>query len=297
MNRLRFWLRNVFGFSRSEANGFLILLPLMICILFSYPVFRALNPPQPFDLAETKRLDSLLTTWNFNTYDSVEKSDKQAVTLFPFDPNTVSVDQLQQLGFSPFMARRIHSYRAAGGKFSRPNDLLKIYGIDTGLFQAVAPYIVIETTERIHTKRESKTVAKLVPEKFDLNLADTAQLKTIRGIGSVFARRIINYRTSLGGFINPNQLAEVYGLDSAALRNTLDKVYVDESIELVKLDLNAATEKELASHPYIRSKLAKNIVAYRFQHGSFAEIDDLLKLDLIDSKKLEQIRPYLKIIR
>src|SRR3569833_3197280 len=47
----------------------------------------------------------------------------------------------------------------------------------------------------------------------ELNSADSAKLTELKGIGPSFARRIINYRNRLGGFINKEQLKEVYGMD------------------------------------------------------------------------------------
>ena len=39
-------------------------------------------------------------------------------------------------------------------------------------------------------------------EQFDLNLADTMQLEALPGIGEKLSRRIIKYRSSLGGFVD-----------------------------------------------------------------------------------------------
>src|SRR3569833_498755 len=47
----------------------------------------------------------------------------------------------------------------------------------------------------------------------ELNSADSAKLTELKGIGSSFARRIVNYRNRLGGFISKEQLKEVYGMD------------------------------------------------------------------------------------
>jgi competence protein ComEA len=48
----------------------------------------------------------------------------------------------------------------------------------------------------------------------DLNTADTVQLTQLYGIGATFARRIVSYRARLGGFVNKEQLKEVFGIDS-----------------------------------------------------------------------------------
>ncbi|HYC84903.1 MAG TPA: hypothetical protein VEB86_06760, partial [Chryseosolibacter sp.] len=65
MERLRQWVRNWLGFSRTEVNGFLILLPLMIVLILSEPLYRFYLSSRPRDFsAEGKLLDSIVTAWH-----------------------------------------------------------------------------------------------------------------------------------------------------------------------------------------------------------------------------------------
>jgi competence ComEA-like helix-hairpin-helix protein len=59
--------------------------------------------------------------------------------------------------------------------------------------------------------------------------------------------------------------------------------------------LNSVTEKELAAHPYFSYKLAAAIVAYRFQHGNFTSIEDLVNLKLVTEKDFQRIKPYITV--
>jgi len=61
------------------------------------------------------------------------------------------------------------------------------------------------------------------------------------------------------------------------------------------LDLNSATAEQLDELPGIGPALAERIVAYRAEHGSFAQIDQLNEVKGIGEKTLEKLRPHLTL--
>ena len=62
-----------------------------------------------------------------------------------------------------------------------------------------------------------------------------------------------------------------------------------------QLNINTARVEELNEVPGLDMDLASNIVAYRNAHGPFATVDDLLKVEGMDEKRLEAARMYLTI--
>ena len=58
-----------------------------------------------------------------------------------------------------------------------------------------------------------------------------------------------------------------------------------------KVDINTATAKELSVLKGIGMKKAEAIVAYRNDNGSFASVEELLKVKGIGAKILEKIKP------
>jgi len=75
----------------------------------------------------------------------------------------------------------------------------------------------------------------------------------------------------------------------------LPHVLLKDSTNLRKINLNTAGYEELNAHPYINSKIANVILAYRKQHGPFQDINDLLKVALVDAELYRKIAPYLKV--
>ena len=61
------------------------------------------------------------------------------------------------------------------------------------------------------------------------------------------------------------------------------------------LDLNVANVKELEQVPGIGPKTAQAIVDFRHKSGRFRRVEDLLAIKGISQRKLDKMRPYLKI--
>ena len=63
-----------------------------------------------------------------------------------------------------------------------------------------------------------------------------------------------------------------------------------------RVNVNAATEEELATLPGIGEALASRIVAYRAQHGPFARIEDLDAVSGIGPSLIERIRDLATVV-
>jgi competence protein ComEA len=300
MNIIRKWIRDLFGFSGKEINGFLILLPLMVMIIMAQPLYHLwMTGREPDFSGEIRILDSLRAQLESVAADG--QMDK-SVVLFEFDPNKASVEDLHTLGFTEILSTRIASYRQKGGQFRIKSDLMKIYGLDTSFYRQLYPYIMLpERAEKRVAVRDSTFSHKKGREhrndilvSFDLNEADTTRLKSVYGIGSVLARRIVRYRDGLGGFIKVEQLHEVYGLDSVVINRLLKVAHIKGDFIPKRINMNEADEKEFSAHPYIKRNMANAIVAYRFQHGNFTRVDDLRKLSLLKEADIVKLLPYLR---
>jgi DNA uptake protein and related DNA-binding proteins len=291
VQRLRAWIRSFFGFSRTETNAFLILIPLLAAIIFSEPLYEVWFVRQPVDHSkEYQRLDSLISTWQWDVEDSVKIKPERI--FFQFNPNTASKAELISLGFNEPLANRIVNYRSKKGVFRKKQDLLKMFGMDSAHYRQLENYILIPEPKRDSIVKFSK--AEIKPkEKSDINLADSTALTKVFGIGAKLSVRILKYRNNLGGFISTDQLSEVYGLDSAVVNRIKEKFQVATDFIPAKININTASEKELGVHPYIGYKLAKALSTYRFQHGAFKNEEDLRQIKLIDEKALSKMKPYL----
>lgn len=165
--------------------------------------------------------------------------------------------------------------------------------------------------EKIREEREKKKIKKpnkpdfkkneykenIVKKKeiaaINLNKADTSGLLQIPEIGPFFAKNIINYRERLGGFIDKEQLLEVYGLDSSRLAIITPHINIYDNLELRKINVNNDDFKTILRHPYIEYEDVKKIVNYRESKGFIKDWETYLKVVDRDSINL-RLRLYLE---
>lgn len=297
MKSIRKWIRDFFGFSTNEISGFLVLIPLMIALAVSEPLYRWWTTSQPRDYsADLQVLDTLVAQWRATERDSVIVS----VALMMFNPNTASEETLRTVGLSDILAKRIAAYRRKGGVFRTKSDLTKIYGLDSALYHQLYNYIDLPE-KRLPTLlaerpyRKENHSAKAPQEIFDINTADTLLLETVYGIGPKLAVRIVKFRDRLGGFVRTDQLYEVFGLDSIVVTRLLRASYIKAGFLPRKININTAGEQMLAAHPYIRHSLARRITSYRFQHGDFQKVSDIKKISASANDNLDRLLTYIKV--
>ena len=182
---------------------------------------------------------------------------------------------LQRLGLSERQAESIENYRSKGGRFRSKADFRKMYVVSDTLFARLEAYIEIP--------------------KLELNTADSAALVALRGIGPYYARKILDYRERLGGFVDAAQLLEIDGLDADRLAGFSEDVTVDAK-KIRKIDLWHASDTVLARHPYIGAKGARSVLRYRQLYDSARwTLPDLAKERALPPENIEKLKKYIEI--
>ncbi|MCY1530077.1 comEA protein [compost metagenome] len=293
MRSVKIWLNNYFSFTKREFDGLLVLAVLIALISVApYPYAWFFSKQQMANELELQAIQKLTLRADKQDH-RVHTPQVVHTSLFEFDPNQISLREWQELGLSAKQAQSIINYRNKGGKFYRPEDLKKMYTISSQMYKRLYPYIVIETK----SVAMSPTLAVKAdwdkkPTMVNVNLADSAMLDGIKGIGPVFASRILKYRKRLGGFYQKEQLREVYGIDSAKYEEIKTQILIDASV-IVKININTANFDDLRQHPYLKFKEINAIIQYRKQHGNYGDIDDLKKVLILSPQTMMALKPYL----
>jgi competence protein ComEA len=302
---LKDFFNSLFGASSKEITGFSALIIILVISLIIAGIVNSFTTVDDSHWAEDEKiLDSLVALLEKDR-NTLAYESTIPVEIKYFNPNLASSVEFQSLGFSEKIAKRIINYRDKGGSFKVKDDLYKIYDIDSTLIEELYSFIElpveIKRVEAWKKQKKDTTVKPHVVTKvtlaelpvFNINTADTAILQTIKGIGSVLSKRIIDFRRNLGGYIDADQLYEVYNLDSMVIESLLTKMYIEDSFIPDKLVINQVDEKELAGHPYISWQQARLIIAYRNQHGDYNTEQDLLKVYGIEQNDVQRIVSYL----
>ncbi|KAM6899670.1 endonuclease/exonuclease/phosphatase family domain-containing protein 1 [Xenentodon cancila] len=144
-------------------------------------------------------------------------------------------------------------------------------------------------------------------ERLNINTATEEELMTLPGVNRAVAQNIVEYRDCIGGFKKVEDLALVSGIGATKLEAIKLEICVSSrtsssqhSPSSLRKDLdhqsyaginvNTATPAQLMSIRGMTEKIVKNIVAYRAEHGPFKSIEDLVKVQQINSSLLDKIR-------
>lgn len=317
----KLFAKEFFSFTRKERTGIIVILSLILIFLilpFFFPYFikQKKQDTSQFQkeiaLLNFKKLDSNshYTNNNFdehnyqNYYQPSEnnyynKGSKNK--LFYFDPNTLPTEGWIQLGIKERTANTIQKYIAKGGRFYKPGDISKIWGLHPDEAQRLLPYVRIATKPSsdildYHNKTPNLYPSKQVqiPITIDINQADTSDFIQLPGIGSKLSSRIVAFREKLGGFYKIEQIAETYALPDSTFKKIKDKLIIT-NLSVKKININTASVDELKKHPYLKYNIANSIVQYRQQHGLFKSLNEIKKIMLITEEIFTKAEPYLAL--
>jgi len=288
------FLKSHFWYNKRQRNGILFLITLILVLQLIY-VFIDFSPNENanFDISE---IDTAQTQIDSLKRVKIENSKPK---IFPFNPNYLTDFKAYRLGLSIEEIDRLFNYRKTGKFVNSAKEFQTVTGINDSLLSIISPYF--KFPEWVKTKQKKSITNKPDTDNFnlqkpstkDLNLATISDLKSIHGIGDKLAKRIITYRELLKGYTYKEQLYEVYYLDKEVANKVLKQFSVFEKPEIIKININNATFKEILHLPYIDYGLTKKICNYRDEIGAYTTLEDLKKIDSFPLEKFDRIALYL----
>ncbi|WP_280670210.1 MULTISPECIES: ComEA family DNA-binding protein [unclassified Dysgonomonas] len=147
-------------------------------------------------------------------------------------------------------------------------------------------------SDREASDNKEKSKGKLTEgQTVDLNNANVEALKRIPGIGDAFAKRILDYRNALGGFVSLEQLKEVKGFSDKKLGKCASYMCIRKKHKQISVNLPSLAR--LQAHPYLSERQIESLRQY-LKNGTIGSIDDLQALDTFLDKDVIRLAHYLK---
>ena len=304
--------KDFFYFTKTERQGIIVLVVLVIGAYAIPRLLQAFSQPEKTNPAEQVKAEKEYSDFissvkklkpgkkypDYTNNRSSAVHPKKEIRLATFDPNMADSTTFLSLGLPSWMASNILRYRNRQGRFRRPEDFRKIYGLTEEQYRTLLPYIRIAEeptspdTSRllvVQATAQHDTLMKYHPGIIiDLNQADTTELKKIPGIGSRIAQSIVNRRRLLGGFYQIEQLEEIR-LKVEKLRSWFSV----DATQIHRININKASVERMMHHPYINFYQAKVIAEYRKKKGKLRDLKQLALYEEFTSADFERIMPYI----
>ena len=300
---MRKLLTHYFYYTRRERTGiltFLVLIAIMNLISVFIPMIKTNTPDIDFSktASEVRNIESAISN-----ADESEPINKE-FTLFPFDPNSATINDLLRLGLPQRVCTTLIHYREKGGRFYKSDDLKKIYGLSIDDYTRLESYINV--TDRGHLNNKFTTFyddkipdtqieKKVVLQNFDPNTASESTLSNL-GLEKNTVKIMLKYREKGGVFINKEDIKKVYSFtdldflrlepyiqitdNQTALKNSgtntpQSEKYSNKKTDKQLFDLNTAPEDDLLRINGIGRTFASRITEYRTRLGGFSAISQL----------------------
>ncbi|NML20555.1 hypothetical protein HHL16_06700 [Pseudoflavitalea sp. G-6-1-2] len=196
------------------------------------------------------------------------------VSLFNFDPNTLAFSGWRQLGIPEKIVRTIFNYLSKGGRFRKPEDITKIYGMHANDAQRLMPYI------RINSSGEKQLADR---RSFYQQRSGNGSYPTS---GSSLFSETFNRETNQQGSGLHYQRTDQSRFSSA--------VNYPRRKQYIVTDINAADTADWARLPGIGSRLAFRIVQFREKLGGFHSIDQVAETWALPDSTFQKIKPWLR---
>ncbi len=220
-----------------------------------------------------------------------EAKPKDSVVLVPFRVDTVQARFLERIGFSP---RRAGTFVSIAGKqgFKDIGDFARYPYFTDSMARALEPYMIFPAPDSV-----ASAAVAAEPLPVELNTADSATLRSVRGIGAVTVGRILRYRERLGGFFRAEQLSDVEGVTPENLARILPQVTCD-SMLVRRIQINRAVPADLLGHPYLRRSTADRLLSRRQllrerRLPAWTSVQDMIDQKVLSPEEAYYLRPYL----
>ena len=207
------------------------------------------------------------------------------------DPNELDDFKGYLLGIPHWTLDSLYAFQSRGGRLYNLGQLGEVSGLSDTALERLRPYFKFPGARKPALVKSRKRA----PVGKDLNSVTPNELQFVSGIGPVLSGRIVKFREALGGFLDPSQLYDVYGLEPAVARRVMAMYPLGSIPAVERVSINEGSVKDLASLGYLTWEMARAIVARRERLGPFRSMRELREIKSIPEAKIDRIALYLEL--
>ncbi len=223
-----------------------------------------------------------------------QPADPDSIVMRPFDPNTVTFEELRQLGLSKYEAVSLLKYRAGGKVFRIPEELTLCYAISDSLYRRLEPWIRIGRKYAIAPReyRSGRIIADPLPaQPFRIDTVTARYLQAIGALTKRQAESFIRWR-DLSGIYDMEELRACYVInDSVAAALEPYVIFPERKAHPIDepVEINTADSATLRSVVGIGEKTVVTILNYRERLGGFVRVEQLAEVPGVTESNYEKI--------
>ncbi|BAO55475.1 helix-hairpin-helix domain-containing protein [Nonlabens marinus] len=218
-------------------------------------------------------------------------------TIYPFNPNYINDFRAYQIGLDEAQLLRLSRFRESGKFINSPAQFQQVTEVSDQWLDSIAPYFKfpdwVNNPRPSYSKNLSFADKKITAS--NLNTASQEQLKAVFGIGPALSTRIIEQRQKLNGFVDMQQVREIYGLSDSTMIQLRKHFFITPPAGFKKIVLNKATRDELSSIPYFNDYLVDKLIEQRTLRDGFKSWDNVMLTSRFPQEKLPLIQLYLTL--
>ena len=276
-------------FTEQEIRGLLVFVPLTAIGIGILMLAQPKSTPE-----EARRVEQELQAAEQPARPGYDQRDAavRELKLRPFDPNTVTYEEMLEMGFLQKEALSLLRYRANGKVFRLPEEVDVCRGIEHPVYLQLKPYIRIGKEfapkpkfERTPKKQAARELQQ--PQPFRIDTVSARYLQAITSLTEAQAETFIHWRDKA-------DIQDMAGVRksfaiSDSLAAALEPYIIFPDTKPRRINLNRADSVELLPVNGIGEKTAGEIVRYRERLGGFASVELLADVEGVTESNYEKI--------
>lgn len=223
-------------------------------------------------------------------FEPLASEEQQDMAVTPFGVDTVSESFLVSAGLSQRLAARWVNFRSKGGRLEAPDDVLRIYGMDTAWWERWKEAMIFQERESWDVPISKDNNRQYRGGMMSASSPDSVGLWQL----GLSPRQIAAWKRAVGQPPHLDSITfEDWGFLDEDLKQQVAPFVRFDPVQ--RVDINHQSREGWTALPGIGEALAERIVTYGEQLGGYRETQQLLEVYGMDSTRWLRIQQRIEM--